>query len=165
MGLHHFANVERFKSFEQTAPDNRHQSRCSDNLRIIYEPFWNLAARRGAAQQGAHCSNDSRQHLPIIEFGKFRKTPTFGNHEADNVFPARLVDLAHKQIDDAISQQSDRYVGLTHGLDRTDKRSEHGPDQLLKQALLVTEVEVDGSFGDACPSRDIIETRGLKSTN
>src|SRR5262249_58102486 len=145
MGLHHFANIERLKSFEQTAPDDRHQSRCSDNLRIVREPFWNLAARRGASQQGAHCSNDSRKHFSIVEFSKFRKAPALGNHEANNVFPARLVDLAHKQIDDTISQQCDRYVGLAHGLDRTDKRSEHGPDQLLKQTLLVTEVEIDCS--------------------
>ena len=71
--------------------------------------------------------------------------------------------MADKQVDDTIGQSRQRHIGLSHCLDRSDQRRQHCSDQLLKQALLVTEVEVDRAFGDAGAARHIFQASGLET--
>ena len=85
------------------------------------------------------------------------KRRPFRDHQADDVLAARLVDLAHEQIDDGVGERAHRHVGRAHGLDGADQRREHGADQFLEQALLVAEVEIDGALGDAGALGHVVE--------
>ena len=73
-----------------------------------------LAALGGARQQRAHRGDDAGEHLAVIEFGELGKAAAFRDHQADDVLAARLVDLAHEQIDDAVGEHGDRHVGRAH---------------------------------------------------
>jgi hypothetical protein len=48
-------------------------------------------------------------------------------------------------------------------LQRPHDWAQHGPHELLEQALLVAEVEIDRAFGDAGAAGDIVEPRRRKS--
>src|SRR6185437_9169212 len=98
IGLHHFANVERLETFEQSVPDNRDQARRRNNLRKIHETLRNFTARRGTSKERPNSGNNARQHFAVIEFGKLRKAPAFRNHQADNVLAPGLVDFADKEF-------------------------------------------------------------------
>ena len=50
-----------------------------------------------------------------------------------------------------------RKIGDLRGLDGADHRAQRRAHQLLEQALLVAEVEINRALGDAGAARDIVE--------
>src|SRR5262245_25263275 len=163
MCLHQLANVERLETFEQAVPDDGDKSWCGNDLRKLREAFRHFAARGSPLQQRPDGCDDAGKNLPIVEFGKLWKAAPFRNHEAHDVFPPRFINLADEDVGNAISQDWQRYIGLSHFLDCPNQRREHRPDQLLEQALLVAEVEIDRAFGDARAARHILKTSGLET--
>src|SRR5689334_1069066 len=163
MGFHHFANVERLETFEKTVPDDRDQTGRRNDLRKFSKLLWNFAASSSVPQHRAHRGNDAGKDLAVVKFSKFWKSPPLGDDEADHVLAPRFVDLAHEQFDDAIGNNGKRQVCLAHRLDRADDRRQHCAHKLLKERLLVPEVEVDRSFGDAGTSRHVIKSGGFET--
>src|SRR5262249_40261660 len=121
-----------------------------------------LSACSGPSQQRTYCADDAHQHFAVVELSKLWKAPPLGDHETNHILASCLVDLAHKQIDDPVSQHSEWEIGFAHRLDCADYRCQHRADEFLKQRLLVPEVEIDCAFGDGGAPRHIIEARGLK---
>ena len=161
MGLHHGAHVERLEALEQPGPDDGDQAGRGDDLREIDQARRHLAARGGAREQRAHGGDDARKHFAVIELGELGKARAFRDHQADDVAAARLVDLAHEEIGDAVGEHA-RAAGRPRPIASMvpTTRREHGADQFLEQALLVAEVEIDGALGDAGAARHVVEPGG-----
>ena len=102
----------------------------------------------GTAQDGADRFHRPRDHLAIVEFGELGEAWPFGQHQANDVLPPRLENLADENLDQLIGHLPERNVRVRGPLKRADHRAELQTDQLLEQRLLVGEVKVDRALGD-----------------
>ena len=158
MRAHQLADVERREPVEHAVPDQRDQRRRDQQLRKARERVARqFAARRRAAHDRAQRRGHALDHLVIVELGELREPRAFGDDQPDHVLAAGAEDLAHEKVGDGFRDDARRQVGDLRGLDGADHRAQRRAHELLEQALLVAEVEIDRALGDAGAPGDVIE--------
>ena len=73
------------------------------------------------------------------------------------------VDFADEDVERMLDNHCQRQVAREHGLERADHGTDLKAHKLLKERLLVLEVEIDRALGDAGAPRHVVEPRGGKA--
>ncbi len=164
MRAHELAHIERREPREQAAPDDRHQRGRDQQLRKARQRIGSeLAPLDRQLQSCPQHRHHVRDHLAVVELSELGEAGSLRHDQPQDVLARRAEDLGHERIRDHLHHGPDGQRGERRCLDLPHDRAHHGAHELLEQALLVGEVEIDGALGDAGARRHVVEPRGRKS--
>ena len=165
VGTHQLAHVERREAAEQAVPQDRHEPGRDQQLRKARQRVvTQLTALDRAREQRPHRRDHARDHLVVIEFrqlGKARPSAMIRRITSLRRVPKisrtnRSTNALRRAARTGMSALGVASIAPTSG-------TEHRAHELLEQALLVAEVEIDRAFGDAGAAGDVVEPRRRKT--
>src|SRR5262249_2520878 len=122
-----------------------------------------FAARDSARHEGTDRWHDTRDDLLVVDLRELREALALGDDQADHVLPPRAEYFAHEHVRDPFDHHAGRQIDHRSAGDLADYRTEHRAHELLEQALLVAEIEIDRTLSDVGAFGDVIKPRRRKA--
>jgi len=156
-------DIEGLDLGKQPIPDDGDQQWGHNELRKARRGIaGELASCHCLAGDGAHQRYAGRNHLAVIEGSNGGKAWSFGDDQAQQQLAVGAQHLLAKKGKKQLEDLRGPHIGGQRRRAHPIHDRGHGTaHELLKQVLLVLEVEIERAFGDAGLGRHVIEPRRL----